>query len=53
MTSSRVDHYFCEVIGLNSESSYNDTLALFNHKLKVPGKGIILMIQFLNLVTKL
>ncbi|MEE1072155.1 MAG: YceG family protein [Cellulosilyticum sp.] len=41
MTSSRVDHYFCEVIGLNSESSYNDTLALFNHKLKVPGKGII------------
>ena len=39
---SRTDNYFCELIGLASESSYNDTLALFNHKLKDTGKGIIL-----------
>jgi len=40
--SSRTTHYFCELIGLPSESSYNDTLALLNHRLKEPGKGIIL-----------
>ncbi len=40
--SLRTDHYFCELIGIGSESSYNDTLALFNHKLKAPDKGIIL-----------
>ncbi|MBP3886056.1 MAG: hypothetical protein J6F30_00155 [Cellulosilyticum sp.] len=37
-----MDNYFCELIGMTSESSYNDTLALFNHKLKDDGKGIIL-----------
>lgn len=40
-SSSRSDNYFCQLIGLSDESSYNDTLALFNHKLSEPGKGII------------
>ena len=42
LDSSYTEHYFCELIGVTSESSYNDTLALFNHKLKAPGKGVIL-----------
>lgn len=39
--SLRHNYYFCQLIGISSESSYNDTLALFNHKLSEPGKGII------------
>ena len=37
----RSDNYFCELIGLMDEASYNDTLALFDHKLNEPHKGII------------
>lgn len=37
----RTDNYFCQLIGISSESSYNDTLALFNHKLSEPHQGVI------------
>lgn len=40
-SSSRSHTFFCELIGLSSESSYNDTLALFHHKLSDAGKGIL------------
>ncbi len=40
-SSSRSNPYLYQLIGLSSESSYNDTLALFHHKLSEPGKGII------------
>ena len=39
--SCRIETYFCELIGIASESSYNDTLALFSHKLNNSSKGII------------
>lgn len=37
----RTDNFFCQLIGLTSESSYNDTLALFHQKLNEPQRGIV------------
>lgn len=37
----RTDNYFCQLIGLADETSYNDTLALFNQQLSEPHQGII------------
>lgn len=38
----RTDNYFCEVAGIADEADYNDTLALFNHKIKEnPALGMV------------
>ena len=44
-------NYFCNVKGMTDETSYNDTIAFFNHKIKqLPGKHL-LFTSSLNKIT--
>lgn len=38
---TRFDNFFVELTGIKDEASYNDTLALFNHKLVKENQGIV------------